>query len=244
MKDQTKFISFLFFIIIWQASSIAINSSVFPTVVDVLTNLLNHLIDGELIHHLLITLYRVFIAFFISMILGVFFGIMMGLYKKINDIFDFMLILGLNIPAIVTIIICYIWFGLTDFSALLAVILNKVPIIVINIREGTRALEKKYTDLAKVYKLTKKDIITKIYFPQLYPYIMASTRLSLSLIWKIVLVVELLGRSDGVGFQISMYFQLFDITSILAYSFAFVFVIMLIETIILKPIENRIQKWK
>lgn len=244
MKSQTKFISIFFFVILWQALSIVIHSSVFPTVIDILTNLSDHLLNGELVHHLLITLYRVFIAFVISMFLGITFGILMGLYKKVDDIFDFLLILGLNIPALVTIIICYIWFGLSDFSALLAVIINKVPIIIVNIREGTRAIDQKYTDLAKVYKLSKTDIIRKIYLPQIYPYIMASTRLSLSLIWKIVLVVELLGRSDGMGFQISMFFQLFDITSILAYSFAFIFIIILIEIIILKPIENRVRRWK
>lgn len=244
MNSQTKFISIFFFVILWQALSIAINSSVFPTVINILTNLSNHLVNGELIHHMLITLQRVCIAFFISMIIGIFFGVIMGLYKRVDDMLDFILIIGLNLPALVTIIICYIWFGLSDFSALLAVILNKVPIIIVNIREGTKAIESKYTDLAKVYKLSKKDIVTKIYLPQIYPYIMASTRLSLSLIWKIILVVELLGRSDGVGFQISMFFQLFDITSILAYSFAFIFVIMLIETFILKPIENRMKRWK
>lgn len=72
---------------------------------------------------------------------------------------------------------------------------------------------------------------------------MATTRLS-SLIWKIVLFVELLGRSDGIGFQISMFFQFFDIKSILSYSFAFIFVVLLIESLILKPLDNKIKRWK
>jgi NitT/TauT family transport system permease protein len=178
------------------------------------------------------------------MIIGISFGILMGLYSKINDILDFLLIIGLNLPALVTIIICYIWFGLSDFAALLAVILNKVPIIIVNIREGARAIERKYFDLAIVYQIPKKEVIRKIYLPQLYPYIMATTRLSLSLIWKIVLFVELLGRSDGVGFQISMFFQSFDIKSILSYSFAFILVVLFIENFILEPLDNRIKRWK
>ena len=68
-------------------------------------------------------------------------------------------------------------------------------------------------------------MIKKIYLPQIYPYIMATTRLTISLIWKIVLVVELLGRSDGIGFQIAIFFQDFDITSIFAYSFAFILIV-------------------
>ena len=73
------------------------------------------------------------------------------------------MIIGLNIPALVTIIICYIWFGLTDFSAILAVIINKVPIIIVNIREGVKSMDKKYLQLALVYSLSSKDIIKNIY---------------------------------------------------------------------------------
>ena len=86
----------------------------------------------------------------------------------------------------------------------------------------------KYMDLVKIYNIEKKDVITKIYIPQIYPYIMATTRLTISLIWKIVLVVELLGRSDGIGFKIAIFFQDFDITSIFAYSFAFIFIVLLL----------------
>ena len=166
----------------------------------------------------------------------------MGLSSKIDSLLDIFLIIGLNMPALVTIIICYIWFGLTDFSAILAVIINKVPIIIVNIREGVKNIDKKYLDLAQIYNISQKDIISKIYLPQIYPYIMATTRLTISLIWKIVLVVELLGRSDGIGFQIALFFQDFDITSIFAYSFAFIFIVILIENIFLNPLEEKMRR--
>lgn len=244
MLSQTKFISIFFFIILWQAIAVVLASPVFPTIIDIMDSLIKHISNGELIHHLLITLYRVVITFIITMIIGITFGILMGSSKRINDFFDFILVFALNIPALVVIVICYIWFGLTDFAALLAVVLNKVPIVVVNIREGTRAIEKKYLQLAKVYKVSKKETFYKLFLPQIYPYIFSSIRLTLSLIWKIVLVVELLGRSDGVGFAISMFFQFFDITSILAYSLAFVAIVLFIENFILNPIENKLNSWK
>lgn len=231
-------------IILWQGISIAVDSVIFPSIVDIFSNLVNHLFEGELIEHLLITLYRVSIAFFITMLIGIFFGILMGSSKKIDKNLDFLLILGLNMPALVVIVICYIWFGLTDFAAILAVILNKVPIVIVNIREGVRAVESKYFQLAKIYKIEKKEIFFKIFLPQIYPYMMASTRLVLSLVWKIVLVVELLGQSNGVGFAISMFFQFFDITSILSYTLAFICIVLLIENFILKPIDRKINFWK
>ena len=63
----------------------------------------------------------------------------------------------------------------------------------------------------------------------------AAARSGLALIWKIVLVVELLGRSNGVGFQIEIYFQLFDVTMILAYTLAFILVVQTIEWAALQP---------
>ena len=73
---------------------------------------------------------------------------------------------------------------------------------------------------------------------------MSSARSGLSLIWKIVLVVELLGRSDGVGFKLFGFFQFFDITGILAYTFTFVAIILLIEFIIVRPAEKKITEWR
>ncbi len=244
LNKNIRIISIIAFLGIWEVTAFFISSLTFPSITQIGTSLYDHTINSDLLYNLGITLYRVFVCFFVVMLLGIVFGILMGVSKKIDDIFDFILILGLNIPALVTIVICYIWFGLTDFAALLAVILNKLPIVIVNVREGTKAIDRKYMQLAKVYKVSNKETFFKVFLPQIYPYIMASTRLCLSLIWKIVLVVELLGRSDGIGFKISMFFQFFDITSILAYSFAFVLVILLIEKLFLKPIDLYINKWK
>ena len=73
---------------------------------------------------------------------------------------------------------------------------------------------------------------------------MVAARSGLALIWKIVLVVELLGRSDGVGFQLQLFFQLFDVPAILAYTLAFVAVVQVIELTILQPLERRVTRWR
>lgn len=242
--NSSKFLSIFLFIILWQGFSLVLNSELFPSLIDILKSLYEHCINKDLIFHLLITLKRVFISFVLAMVIGVFFGILMGIFHKNDSLLNIFLIIGLNIPAIVTIMICYIWFGLSDFAAILAVVINKVPIIIVNIKEGVRAIDKKYMDLVKIYKIEKKDVITKIYIPQIYPYIMATTRLTISLVWKIVLVVELLGRSDGIGFKIAIFFQDFDITSIFAYSFAFIFVVILVEKLLLNPLDKKATKWR
>ena len=73
---------------------------------------------------------------------------------------------------------------------------------------------------------------------------MASARGGIALIWKIVLVVELLGRSNGVGFKLYGFFQFFDIAGILAYTLTFVFLILIVEFVIVRPFERRISVWR
>lgn len=236
--------SVFFFIAFWHVAALLADSPMFPLPVDVLHSLIEHISSGDLLHHLGVTLYRVAMIFLIAMPLGIAFGLLMGNFKKVDAALDTLLVLGLNIPALVVIMLCYIWFGLNDVAAILAVVINKVPTVIVNIREGVKAIDTKLIEVAYIYKVSRFKMLFTFYIPQLYPYIIASARNGLSLIWKIVLVVEMLGRSDGIGFQLSMFFQFFDITSILAYSFSFIVIIILIENFIFRPIDIRIAKWR
>lgn len=243
MFNETKIFSIILFCIVWQAISFLVNSELFPSLIDIFYSIVEHFKNKDLIENMSITLYRVVLAFDITMIIGIFLGFLMGISTKIENFFSIFLTIALNIPALVTIVICYIWFGLTDFSLILAVVINKVPIIIVNIKEAVSSLDKKYLQLVKVYNLNFKETLFKIYIPYLYPSLISSSRIAISLIWKLVLVVELLGRSDGVGFQISMFFQYFDITSIFAYTFCFIFIIFLFERFFLTPMEKKYRRW-
>jgi NitT/TauT family transport system permease protein len=215
-----------------------------PSPVAVLGNMQVQIVSGELPHHLAITLWRVLASFAVAMSVGTTIGILMGRSRGLDTALDGLLIIGLNIPALVTIILCYIWLGLTDVAAITAVALNKIPTVVVTIREGARAVDRRLMEVGEVFRVPRLDTLRHIYLPQLYPYLMAAARSGLALIWKIVLVVELLGRSNGIGFQLGTFFQFFDITSILAYTLAFAAVVLLIEALLMRPVEQRLSRWR
>jgi NitT/TauT family transport system permease protein len=227
---------------IWQSIAWLADSSDFPSLFIVIESFAYHFFQGDMLINLSVTLSRVLISFIIAMILGVFIGILMGTSKRLNQLTDTLLIIALNIPALVTILLCYIWFGLVESAAIMAVVINKIPTVVVMIREGARVVDDDLINVAKVYKLSLRKTFFKVFLPQLYPYIMASARAGLSLIWKIVLVVELLGRSDGVGFALNTLFQFFDIAGILAYTFAFISIVLVIENLIFRPLDKLIAK--
>ncbi len=200
--------------------------------------------SGQLPFHLGVTLLRLVISFTIAMLLGCAIGIVLGRNKKLDAFFDNWLVIFLNVPALVTIILCYVWFGLVESAAILAVVINKLPNVIVTIREGTRTLDQDLLDMARCYHFGKRKTLVHVIWPQLHPFVMGATRSGLALIWKIILVVELLGRSNGMGYQLHLFFQLFDVASILAYTIAFVAVIQLIELLILKPLDKKALRWR
>ncbi|NOQ15612.1 MAG: ABC transporter permease subunit [Methyloprofundus sp.] len=237
-------LSIAVFLLLWQGLAHYLNTATLPTPMVVTSVLMEEISTGQLPHHLGITLYRLLLSFSIAMSLGCVIGIILGRHQQLDYFFDNWLVIFLNIPALVTIILCYVWFGLVESAAILAVIINKLPNVIVTIREGTRALDPELLNMAKCYRFGRIKTLRHVIWPQLHPFVMAATRSGLALIWKIVLVVEMLGRSDGMGYQLHLFFQLFDVTSILAYTVAFITVIQGIELLILKPLDKHAQRWR
>jgi len=237
-------LSFVLLIVLWQGLALYINDNTLPTPVVVMQVFWQEIESGQLPYHLGLTLLRLIASFSIAMFLGCAIGIILGRNKKLDAFFDNWLVIFLNIPALVTIILCYVWFGLIESAAILAVVINKLPNVIVTIREGTKALDKDLLEMARCYNFSKQKTFFHVIWPQLHPFVMAATRSGLALIWKIILVVELLGRSDGMGYQIHLFFQLFDVASILAYTIAFIAVIQAIELLILKPLDKKALRWK
>jgi len=154
------------------------------------------------------------------------------------------LVVFLNLPALVLIVLCYLWIGLTETAAIAAVTLNKIPNVTTIIREGAKALDPNLRAMSLVFKVPKGDFLHHIVIPQLAPFIAAAARSGIAVIWKIVLVVEFLGRSNGVGFQIHLYFQLFDVAMVLVYSLSFIAIMLAIEWVLLQPLEHRARRWR
>ena len=231
-------------VLVWEIVARLTSDSVLPGPWPVLTDMVAQVASGELPRQLGITLLRVAASFSLAMLIGVVLGILMGTYESIDLALDAPLVLALNIPALVTIVLCFIWFGLTEVATITAVVINKVPTVIVCIREGARAVDKGLIQVGHAFQLGAFRSFRRIYLPQLYPYLVAASRSGLALIWKIVLVVELLGRSDGVGFKIGTYFQYFDIHGILVYTLAFAGVILLLEAAVMRPLERSCSRWR
>ncbi len=237
-------VSSLLFLALWQGLAWLLASPALPTPGAVFVVLQAEIVSGQLPFHLGVTMARLAVSFVLAMSLGSLLGIFLGQHEKVDRFFDNWLVIFLNIPALVTIILCYVWFGLTEAAAILAVVANKLPNVVVTVREGARALDRDLLEMAQAYRFGRWKTLRHVIWPQLFPYLIGAARTGIALIWKIILVVELLGRSNGMGYQLHLFFQMFNVAAILAYTIAFVTVIQLIEALVLKPLDRHAKRWR
>ena len=236
--------SLLVLLVAWEAASRWAHSRLFPGPEAVLATLADEAAHGGLVHDLGATLARVAVAFTLAMVIGTVLGIAMARSRAIDTLLDSGVVLLLNLPALVIAVLLYIWLGLTEAAAIGAVTLSKLPTVVVTLREGARTLDRDLADMARSFDLGIWRTLRHVTLPQLAPFFLVASRNGLALIWKIVLVVELLGRPDGIGYAIQVFFQLFDVRRLIAYALAFVAVVLAVEWGVLQPLERRLARWR
>lgn len=229
---------------LWQIAALASDPRRLPGPLAVFEAIMAEARSGALFANMGFTLLRVAAAFTLAMSLGAAIGYLMGRNRLADRLLDPWIVVLLNLPALVVIVLAYVWAGLTEAAAIGAVALNKLPNAVVVIREGARALDPQLEEMAQAFRFSRAARFRHLVAPQLAPYFAAATRSGLSLVWKIVLIVELLGRSNGVGFEINMAFQLFDMKLLLAYALPFVALMLGVETLVVQPLERYVARWR
>jgi len=239
-----RFVSFAAMIALWQAAALFSDPRHLPGPGPVALAMLEEARSGALFENLGATLARVAASFLLAMTLGSMLGYWMGRSRLADKFLDPWLVALLNLPALVVIVLAYIWAGLSEAAAIGAVALNKLPGAMVLAREGARAQDPALDEMARAFRLPLEARLRHIVLPQLAPYLAAAMRSGLSLVWKIVLIVELLGRPNGVGFKINLAFQLFDVRLLLAYALPFVALMLGVETFAVQPLERHVSRWR
>lgn len=233
------------FVALWALIAYLSDSRHLPGPGKVLDVLSHEMATGALWSNMAITLVRVVCAFLLAMFIGTVIGIFIGSYRRADQFFDSWLVLFLNLPALVIIALAYVWLGTTELTAILAVAINKIPNVAVQMREGARQLSRDLSEMAAIYGFGRWKTLRHVTLPQLAPFAAAAARSGLALVWKIVLVVEALGgHATGVGHQIHAAFGNYDVPTILAYALAFILVIQVVEFGVLQPLQARVNRWR
>lgn len=190
------------------------------------------------------SLSRIFEGFVVSMLAGTAFGVLMGLKRDVEIFFDSWIMVLLTVPAVCWAFLSVLWFGISQAAPILTIVLIVFPFVVMNVWEGTKALQKDLMEMASVYKADRSLMLRKVLIPQLMPYVFSSLRIALSLSWKIALVAEAFGAGDGVGQELINQFQDTRVDMMLAWGVSFMIVMVLIDLLVFRPWARRAFAWR
>ena len=200
--------------------------------------------DGSFFFHMHQSLRRVLVGATVAMIFSVAVGIYMGTVRMGEHFFQPLVVLGLTIPGLMWALIAVMLFGINEFASYFAVSVTTFPMLVINIWAGVKSLDKELMDMSHVFHFTKSMKITQVILPQLVSNIFAATRYGLGLAWKVVVVVEMFGTSNGVGYQVMKSYQVFNMEGVIAWTLTFVVAMIVIEYGIINLAERRLTAWR
>ncbi len=73
-------------------------------------------------------------------------------------------------------------------------------------------------EMASTYIHSRLKLFRKIVWPRLYPYVFAATRSSFMTAWKIVVPAEIFGANSGMGYMLSLAFDMYRIEGVFGWS--------------------------
>jgi len=243
LSTALRLVSYGSLIALWAYGAQAMGS-VLPGPLETLRFIAREYERGTLLFHLWITTQRVLVAFAIALTSGIALGAAMGLSRRIDDLLQGWLITTLTVPRILLFVVSYLLLGLNDRALVIALVITVLPTIVVSVREGTRAIDGKLVAMAYAFRRSRLQVWWKVVFPQLMPFIIGTARGSLALSWKMVVLGELLGRTSGVGYQISFYFQFFNMVGILGYGVTMMVLLAIIDLGLMGALQRRAFRWR
>jgi NitT/TauT family transport system permease protein len=236
-------ISVLLLLACWYGISALVSPKVVPTPGMTISTFVTLLGEGYLLGDIAITFVRIIASFALSMLIGIAVGSALGISRWFSRIFNLWVMLAASTPSLLYIVVIYLVLGLTDLAAIVGGALVVTPIIVFNVWQGMKSLDPGLSEMARAFGVPRSMIFRRVLFPQTLPFLFASARLGLTITWKIMIFIELLGRSSGIGYRIQQWYELFNMERVLASALPFVGLMLLFEVVVVRTVERSVFRW-
>jgi NitT/TauT family transport system permease protein len=236
--------SIISMILLWWIMTFFFPPTLIPHPVETLTEVVAIIGTGDFFSEMGATLRRVGVGFGIAILVSIPLGILMGTIKPLEHFFEPPVILGLTMPGLIWAVLAIMFFGLNETSAYAAVSITICPMLVISLWQGTKSIDKDLIDMSTAFHASPWSKIVDVILPQLISHILAAIRYGLGLAWKVVVVVEMFGFSNGVGYQVVRGFNTFSMKAVLAWAITFLIVMIIIEFGFIGWLESRVTRWR
>lgn len=200
------------------------------------------LIDGTLIHHTLISTRRALIGLAIGGGLGFVAGIVNGLFKPAETLLDSTLQMARNVPHLALIPLVILWFGIDETAKIFLVSIGVFFPIYINTLHGVRTVDPQVIEMAQIYGLDRKALITRIILPGALPSILVGLRYALGFMWLTLIVAETISASSGIGYM-TMNAREFFLTDVVLLGIIIYALLGKLADSLTRLVERRVLSW-
>ncbi|WP_296254255.1 MULTISPECIES: ABC transporter permease [unclassified Pseudomonas] len=232
------------FALLWWYAAGRVPSFVLPGPQKVLTALNGLLRSDTFMHDVGATMERVFGGFVLAVAVGTPLGLALGTSRVLARFFEPLLAVFNTVSSAIWAIFAIIWFGISDATTVFVVFMTAMPLILTNVWQGAQTVERQYVELARSFRMSRLQILLKISLPSILPYFFSGARLAFGFGWRVSLVAETLGASDGIGYRLRQAADLVQSDQVFAWTVLLVALMLLLEAGVLKPLERWLFRWK
>ncbi|MEM3601439.1 MAG: ABC transporter permease [Candidatus Bathyarchaeia archaeon] len=200
------------------------------------------LLDGTLLQHTGITLYRALTGYTFSILIGIPIGIFMSMSRAFNWFFDPIVAILLPVPPLTLVPIFILWFGIGHEAKIMLVIISCVSIVIASTYNGAKSVNPFFIWSARIMGTPKRKILWKIIMPASLPYIFNGMQVALPISIIAAFVFEMISGGSGLGFLESYAARFFEAPQLFSALFATAIIGLALDRLLSK-LRSLFLKW-
>jgi len=161
--------------------------------------------------NILPSLGRVACGLAIAVALAVPAGLAIGRSRTVMDYADPLVGFARTLPPVALVPVFIVIFKLGTQMVVAAIAFGAIWPVLLNTIDGARSIDQVQMETARAYRLPWHQRVTRLILPAAAPKIFAGLRLSLSLALVLMVVAELVGTANGIGYEMDNAANTFDL---------------------------------
>jgi len=198
-------------LISWEIAGRMSSSIYLPPLSEVLITLREDWIFEHFKSDFLPSLERFTFGYLIGAILGILTGMAIGSSQRVAQYTSSSMEFMRTMPAVAILPIVVLLFGLGEVMRISVIAFGVLFPVLVNTTIGARSCRQERIDVARMYGMSRFAIIRRVIFPSAAPMISAGLRIGLPIALIMMVVSELIGGQNGIGFYLTQAQSVFDI---------------------------------
>jgi len=216
----------------WQIASFYFPDYLFPPLQKIIARTWQILVTWSELSQVLETAARIFIGLAGAFIVGSLLAIPIGRYPKIESYITPFLVFLQGIPALSWVIVAIIWFKGTEFRIAFIMIIPTLPAFTFQVIDSYRSMSKDLFEMTMSFRPSGWTLFRVLIVPTIVPGIITAFKVNLGNSARVVVVAELVGATGGVGYQLLLQQQLFDMAGAIAWTLQLVLFVLVTQSIL------------